>query len=68
MLVDPVDIVEGKNDSLLWSYYGESSRWHHSKVMRIVELQLLGSLGPTLLQDKTSEEICRAFNINGVLV
>jgi len=36
MLVDVVDIVEAKNDNLLWPYYRVASRW---LVVRIVELQ-----------------------------
>ena len=57
-----VDIVEGTNDNLFWPYYGAASRQHHSKVVKIVELQLLESLGPTLLHDKTSEEVFRAHS------
>ena len=52
----------GPQDNLLWPYYREASRWHHSKNVRIVELQLLESLDPTLLLDKTSNEVCRAHS------
>jgi len=38
---DVIDIVESKNHNLLWPYYREASRWHHSMVVRIVELQLV---------------------------
>ena len=67
MFVDAVNIIEWKNDNLLWPNKREASRWHHSKVVRIVELQLVGSLGPKYLQDKTSKEVCSSFNIIGVL-
>ena len=62
MLADVVDIVEANNENLLWLCYIEASRRHHSMVVRIIELKLVGSMGPTLLQDKTSEEVCRAHS------
>ena len=52
MLADVVDIVESKNDNLLWPYYRVASRWYHSIVARIVELQQFGSLGQQFFKIK----------------
>ena len=62
MTVDVVDIVGEQNDSRLLLYHKVSNQSHHSKEGRTVEQRQFGSLGPTILPDKTSEVVYKAHS------
>ena len=59
MIVDVVNIIGEQNDSLLLLYCKVANQCHNSKDGRTVEQLQFGSLGPTLLPDKTSEVFTR---------
>ena len=52
MLSNVVDIIEVKNDNLLWPYYRDASRWHHSIIVRIVDI-----LGQDFLTGQQTKKI-----------